>query len=216
MNALYEKYRPHTFDAVVGQDKAVTTIKRILEREGWGGQAWWLSGASGTGKTTLARIIAELGADTFGIEEFDSADGLDVAALDQINHDQAFYGWGAKGGRAFIVNEAHGLRAQTIRRLLGLLERIPSHVVWCFTTTREGEEKLFDDQTDASPLLSRCHEIRLSNQGLCKPFAALAQKIARAENLDGKPLSAYENLAKENRNNMRRCLQAIADGRMME
>ena len=39
MNALYERYRPHTFDGVVAQDKAIATIRRILEREGWGGQA---------------------------------------------------------------------------------------------------------------------------------------------------------------------------------
>ena len=50
---LYEKYRPQTFEEVLGQDKAVAKIRRIIDR-GWGGQAFWISGASGTGKTTLA------------------------------------------------------------------------------------------------------------------------------------------------------------------
>jgi replication-associated recombination protein RarA len=211
---LYEKYRPATFDDVIGQDKAVQTIRRITNR-GWGGQAFWISGASGTGKTTLARIIAGIGADEWCIEEYDSADKLDTAALDKLDIELGMYGWG-KGGRAIIVNEAHGLRALTVRRLLGLLERIPRHVVWIFTTTREGEQKLFDDQMDASPLISRCVEIRLTNQGLCKPFAARAQAIAQAEHLDGKPLAAYETLAKSCKNNMRMMLQQIAAGVMAE
>ena len=218
MNALYEKYRPHTFDDVVGQDKAVATIKRIIKREGWGGQAWWLSGISGCGKTTLARIIASIGADDYCIDEFDCGDVLSMDDLARLDRALSFYGWGltSKTGRAVIVNEAHGLRAAPLRRLLGMLERIPSHVAWIFTTTCEGQEKLVDDQTDASPLLSRSHEIRLSSQGLCKPFASLAQSIAKAEGLDGKPLAAYEALAKENHNNLRRMLMAIADRRMME
>jgi DNA polymerase-3 subunit gamma/tau len=64
MTLLYEKYRPQTFADVIGQDRAVSTIDRIIGREGWGGQAWWLSGPSGTGKTTLGRIIGAVGADT--------------------------------------------------------------------------------------------------------------------------------------------------------
>ena len=54
---LFEKYRPKTFDEVLGQDKAIHKIELLLAR-GWGGRAWWISGASGAGKTTLARIIA--------------------------------------------------------------------------------------------------------------------------------------------------------------
>jgi len=212
---LYEKYRPTTFDDVLGQTKAVQTIQKHLDRWGWGGQAYWISGASGTGKTTLARIIAAQGADEFCIEEYDSADRLDFDALDHIDREYNLYGWG-KGGRAYIVNEAHGLRGLTVRRLLGLLERIPKHVVWIFTTTREGEQKLFEDQSDASPLLSRCVEIRLTNQGLCKPFAVRAQEIARAEGLDGQDIGRYEGLVKTEHNNMRAVLQKIAAGCMAE
>lgn len=214
MRNLYEQYRPHTFEDVIGQDKAVATIHRILDR-GWGGQAFFISGASGTGKTTLARIIASQGADELCVDEYDSADALTVDALDKIERDLSMFGWG-RGGRAIIVNEAHGLRAPTVRRLLGLLERIPSHVVWIFTTTREGEQKLFDDQLDASPLLSRCIEIRLTNQGLCRPFAAHVQRIAQAVGLDGKPIAAYETLMKACKNNMRMALQQIAAGVMAE
>jgi hypothetical protein len=98
--------------------------------------------------------------------------------------------------------------------LLGLLERLPSHVCIIFTTTRDGEEKLFDDQIDASPLLSRCVEVRLTSQGLCKPFAARVKAIAEAEGLDGQPIARYEQLARDCKNNMRRMLMAVESGAM--
>jgi len=213
MKNLYEKYRPQTFEQVVGQDKAIRQI-RLAGRTGFGGKALWVSGPSGTGKTTLARIIAREIADDFCIEEYDSADKLTAEELRKIDDQIGMYGWGC-GGRAIIVNEAHGLRAPIVRQLLGLLERLPSHVVMIFTTTRDGEEKLFDDQIDASPLLSRCIEIRLTSQGLCKPFAAWCKEIAEREGLDGQPIARYEQLARDCKNNLRRMLMAVESGQMI-
>ncbi len=78
----------------------------------------------------------------FATQELDATD-LTPAALREIEHVMASYGMG-KGGRAFIINEAHGLRKDTIRQLLVVLERLPDHVVVVFTTTCEGEGQLFD------------------------------------------------------------------------
>lgn len=210
---LYERYRPQTFEKVIGQDKAIRQI-RLAGKTGFGGKAFWVSGPSGTGKTTLARIVARQIADDFCIEEYDSADKLTAEELRKIDDQIGMYGWG-RGGRAIVVNEAHGLRAPIVRQLLGLLERLPSHVVVIFTTTRDGEEKLFDDQIDASPLLSRCVEVRLTSQGLCKPFAARVKQIAEAEGLDGQPIARYEQLARDCKNNMRRMLMAVESGTMV-
>ena len=210
---LYERYRPQMFEQVIGQDKAIRQIQ-LAGRTGFGGKAFWLSGPSGTGKTTLARIIARQIADEFCIEEYDSADRLTADELRKIDSEIGLYGWG-KGGRAIIINEAHGLRAPIVRQLLGLLERLPGHVVMVFTTTTDGLALFEDCQTDASPLLSRCIEVRLTSQGLCKPFAARVKDIAEAEGLDGQPMARYEQLARDCRNNMRRMLMAVESGAMI-
>ena len=209
---LYEKYRPARFEDVLGQNKAVKQIEKVLQ-SGWGGRAWWISGISGSGKTTLARIIAAQGADNWFVREYDSADALTTAELDDLERVMLLYG-GGKGGRCFIFNEAHGLRRAAMRRLLGILERIPRHCVFIFTTTRENQLVMFEDKTDAAPLTSRCIEIALTTQGLAKLFAAHVKKIAQAEGLDGKPEQAYYRLAQDCKNNCRAMLQAVETGTM--
>ena len=210
---LYQKHRPKRLDQVIGQDKAVKTITRLIQN-GAGGRCFWISGISGSGKTTLARIIAGSIADDLYIQEFDCADQLSVSAIDKIEADISYRAFG-KGGKAIIINEAHGLRKTTIRRLLGLLERIPGHVVFVFTTTRQGQEKLFDDNIDANPLLSRCIRIELTNQGLSKAFGEHCRQIATKENLNGKPVESYVKLAQKCKNNCRMMLQEIESGYMI-
>lgn len=208
---LYEHYRPTTMNEVVGHTAAKQAIRSALDF-GWGGKAWWIQGPSGSGKTTLARIIAKMGAEDLYITEFDSGDEVGAATMDDIV-DQMCYRASGKGGRAFIINEAHGLRAPIVRRLLGVLERIPGHICFIFTTTAEGQLKLFDG-IDASPLLSRCTPVELTTKTLIKPFAKHAKWIAKREKLDGRPLSEYVALVEQCQGNMRMVLQQIQAGVM--
>ena len=213
--SLYEKYRPSNWSQVIGQSNAMKEIRRI-KKTGFGGKAFWISGVSGSGKTTIARLIANEVADDLFIMEYDSAECFTAEVYEDIEKSMYLYG-GGKGGRVYIINEAHGLRVWMIRRLLGLLERIPSHVVLIFTTTKAGQAGLFESQIDAGPLLSRCLDIQLkSDKSLARSFATLCKRIAIKENLDGKPLSEYVKMSLGFENNCRQMLQAVEAGRMLK
>lgn len=186
----------------------------MLASRGLGGRAVWISGKSGTGKTTIARLLAAEIADDDNVEELDAGE-LTVSRLAALESSMRCRALGSKPGRCFIVNEAHGLSKAAVRQLLVMLERIPPHVLWIFTTTIDGQQLLLDGTEDGGPLLSRCVPIQLSQRGLCEPFAERARTIAQAEGLDGQPIERYQRLAKDCGNNLRMMLSRIDAGEML-
>ncbi len=214
MTPLYQKYRPSRLADVLGQARAVRRIEGVVKR-GLGGRCIWISGKSGIGKTTIAWILARMVADNPWIYRAD-ADALTAERLRDIEHEIWTYGGGSKSGKVYIFDEAHGLSKLAVRRLLVLTEPLPDHVTMIFTTSQEGENQLFENCIDASPLLSRCTVLSLTNQGLARAVAPRLKEIAALEGLDGQPVGAYVKLMAACHNNVRAALQEIEAGAMKE
>lgn len=213
---LAERYRPKDWREVIGQD-AIRAKVDALRPRGLGGRAYFLSGGSGQGKTSIARILANEVADEWGIVEWKSPAELTADVLRWVDDQSRYKPIGR--GLCFILNECHALRANQIVTLLGLTEQPgqPSWVTWIFTTTKLGEAKLFDDLDDAAPLLSRCIKLPLAQRDLTKPFAAHLVRIGReAGILNGMGDEYYtkraERLLKDCRNNLRMALNEVETG----
>ena len=96
MQPLHEQYRPQTWNEVIGQDRVLAKIRAVAKR-GSSGRAFWIAGQSGTGKTTIARLIAQEVADPFCIVEIDAGE-LTVGKLRELDRSMRMYGFGCKSG----------------------------------------------------------------------------------------------------------------------
>lgn len=213
MQSLFERYRPRTWDDLIGHRRTVLAVQAMRKNGTLGGRAFLITGPSGCGKTSIAYLIAGDVCDPENFIEIDAGD-LTPAKLDELEKSLRFRCIGEKPGRAVLLNECHGLRKDTIRKLLVVLERIPNHVVWCLTTTSEGQQLLLDG-IDSDPLFSRCVPFRLSTATCADAFAKRAQEIAEAEGLGGLAPHMYRRLADQCKCNFRAMLSAIEAGEML-
>lgn len=132
--ALYRKYRPEGFDEVIGQDHIVKVIEGAL-KAGKVSHAYLLSGPRGTGKTTIARIIAKvLGSSQSDIYELDAASNRGIDDVRYIRENVSTLPFDSKY-KVYILDEVHMFTKDAWNALLKTIEEPPEHVVFILATT---------------------------------------------------------------------------------
>jgi replication-associated recombination protein RarA len=207
---LTEKYRPRKLTEIVGQPKVINMLNRLKP----GGRAFYITGPSGTGKTSIAKILARQVADQLYIREV-VARQLKSGDLKEFAEQWATTTMFGQG-YAMIINESHGLRRDIVEILLDVLERMPDNVTVIFTTTRDGADLFEERCIDAGPFASRCILVNLETSGRSQIFAKHLKRIARQESLDGRPIRDYKSLIEKHHYNFRAAIQEIETGAMLE
>ena len=170
--SLIHKYRPATFDGVVGNADTVKKIKNLLDKED-PKRTFLLSGPRGTGKTTIGRIIAKhIGCNL----DFDFVE-VDAAALNGVGpardlREQCLYKSLTTGPRVWLVDECHRMTDAAQEILLKTFEEPPDHVFFVLATT--------DPQKLKPTVIDRFAHFKM--QPLSEDeFKAFIKKIARRE-----------------------------------
>lgn len=170
---LHVKYRPTTFDHLIGQDAAVASIEEALKKA-TRPHAFLLTGPSGCGKTTIARIIArELQASD--VVEVDAASNSGVEAMREIVAASRYQGFGKTPNKAIIIDECHALSKSAWQAMLKPIEEPPAHVFFFLCTTEAGKVP--------ETIRTRCHSYDL------KPYRYddlmdLLERVDAAEKLN--------------------------------
>lgn len=171
MSVLYRKYRPKSFDDVIGQEPIVNVLKNEIKL-GTLAHAYLFAGSRGTGKTSVARIFAnEVGTSKSDIYEIDAAsnNGVDeIRALNEAVHTLPF----DSKYKVYILDEAHMLSKGAWNAFLKTLEEPPTHVIFILATTELNKVP--------ETVQSRCQSFvfKRPSQKILREFS---QKIAKDE-----------------------------------
>ena len=217
--ALYRKWRPQTFDQVVGQKHITETLKNQV-RTGRLSHAYIFIGTRGTGKTTCARILAK------AVNCLEPVDGepcgkcaacrgisegsvMDVVELDAASNngvdnvralrEEAVFSPTEVRKRVYIIDEVHMLSTAAFNALLKILEEPPEHLMFILATT--------ELQKVPATILSRCqrHSFRRIETG---EIASFLLKVAKAEGMELLP-EAAEAIARLAEGGMRDALSLL-------
>ena len=193
--ALYRKYRPQTFDDVVGQLAVTQTLKTQLQ-SGRLSHAYLFTGSRGTGKTSSAKILAKaVNCENpqdgnpcnccSACRAIDAGSCMDVLEIDAASNngvdnvrdlrDDAIYTPSQVKMRVYIIDEVHMLSISAFNALLKIIEEPPKHLLFILATTELHKVP--------ATILSRCQRFsfrRISQEDI----AARLQYVAYEENID--------------------------------
>ncbi len=193
--ALYRKYRPQTFDDVVGQMAVTQTLKTQLQKNQLS-HAYLFTGSRGTGKTSCAKILAKA-VNCLNPQDgnpcnccsacrsIDSGSCMDVLEIDAASNngvdnvrdlrDDAVYSPSQVKMRVYIIDEVHMLSISAFNALLKIIEEPPEHLLFILATTELHKVP--------ATILSRCQRFsfrRISQEDI----SARLQFVAYQENID--------------------------------
>jgi DNA polymerase-3 subunit gamma/tau len=136
--ALINKYRPQTFEQVVGHKEQVAALKQAIVKNR--SQMYLFTGPSGVGKTSLARICAKaVGCEEWGdVQEIDGATHTGIDAMRAVQDMLSYRPVGKSKAKAIIVDEFHALSKAAVQSLLKSLEEPPPWCYWFLCTTEKG------------------------------------------------------------------------------
>lgn len=171
---LHIKYRPTIFDDVIGQDAVVANLRKLFESNRVP-HAFLFTGPAGTGKTTLARIIAaKLGCLSLNILELDAARYSGIDSMRTILDGSQYVALGAIDTKVMILDECHAFSKATWTTLLKKVEEPEPHLYWVFCTT----------EADKVPnnIRTRCHAYDMRPVGW-DTLAGYLEEIIKLEGL---------------------------------
>ena len=199
--ALYRKYRPKTFDDVVGQEHITETLKKQVET-GRLSHAYLFIGTRGTGKTTCAKILAKAvncehpvngnpcnqcaacrGIDDGSILDVVELDAASNNGVDNVRalRDEAVFSPANVRKRVYIIDEVHMLSPSAFNALLKILEEPPAHLMFILATTELHKVP--------ATILSRCQRHSFKRIPV-DTIAARLNYVAEQEHLNLQPDAA--------------------------
>src|ERR671911_555678 len=211
--SLYRKWRPRTFDAIVGQEAVVRTLKRALET-GRVAHAYLFSGPRGTGKTSTAKVLAMslncaegptpepdgtcdscraiINNSSMDVLEMDAASNRGIEEIRDLR-DKVNLAPAQGRMKVYIIDEVHMLTTEAFNALLKMLEEPPEHVVFVLATTEKHKV--------LPTIISRCQSFDFRRPSV-ETLVGKLEEISEAEGIEVEP-EALTVIAREGRGSFR-------------